>query len=181
MNPPPATGVTAMSTPTPAIVVMGVSGCGKSAVGEALAAALGLPFREGDALHPPANVAKMAAGVPLDDDDRWPWLDKVAAALSAGGIVSCSALKRSYRDRLRTGAGRPVAFVFLSGSEALLTERMGARTGHFMPVSLLTSQLATLEDPTGEPATVTVDIDQPVADIVAAAITGLRDAGVVPP
>ena len=158
----------------PAIVVMGVSGCGKSTVGAALAAALGLPFREGDALHPPANVAKMAAGVPLDDADRWPWLDRVAAALGEGGIVSCSALKRSYRDRLRAGAGRPLAFVFLHGSPEVLAERMATRTGHFMPASLLASQLATLEDPSGEPATVTVDIDQPVAAIVAAAVAGLR-------
>lgn len=169
-----------MSTASPAIVVMGVSGSGKSAIGAALAEALGLPFQEGDVLHPPANVAKMAAGVPLEDADRWPWLDAVAAALATGGVVSCSALKRSYRDRLRAGAGRPVAFVFLEGSEALLTERMGARTGHFMPVSLLASQLATLEDPTGEPGTVAVDIDQPIPDIVAAAVAGLRHAGAVP-
>ncbi len=157
----------------PAIVVMGVSGCGKSTVGAALAAALGRPFREGDALHPAANVAKMAAGIPLEDADRWPWLDRVAAALAGGGVVSCSALKRSYRDRLRAGAGRPVAFVFLRGSEALLAGRMGARTGHFMPPALLASQLATLEDPSGEPGAVTLDIDRPLAVIVAAAVAAL--------
>src|SRR3712207_2374259 len=93
----------------PAIVVMGVSGCcGKSSVGADLADALGLPFVEGDRLHPAANVAKMSKGVPLTDADRWPWLDRVAAALAGGGVASCSALKRVYRDRLRQGAGRPV-------------------------------------------------------------------------
>ncbi len=167
---------TAASRPAsdPAIVVMGVSGCGKSSVGAALAAILGLPFREGDALHPPANIAKMSAGEPLDDADRWPWLDRVAAALAEGGVVSCSALKRAYRARLRAGAGRPVAFVFLHGDAALLAERMGARAGHFMPPALLASQLAALEDPTGEPGTVAVTIDQPLAAIAAAAAAGLR-------
>ena len=146
---------------------MGVSGCGKSAVGAGLAACLGLPFVEGDT---PVNVARMAAGIPLDDADRWPWLDAAAQTLARGGIVSCSALKWSYHDRLRHGAGRPVTFVFLKGSEALLAERMEARTGHFMPPSLLAmppsllaGQLATLEDPSGEPRTVTVDINQPLA------------------
>jgi gluconokinase len=153
---------------------MGVSGCGKSSVGAELAIVLGLPFSEGDALHPAANVAKMSRGVPLTDADRWPWLDRVAGALAGGGIVTCSALKRSYRDRLRRKAGRPVAFVFLRGSRAVLAERMAARTGHFMPPSLLDSQLATLEDPSAEPDTVTVDIDQPLPAIVAEAATGLR-------
>jgi len=153
---------------------MGVSGCGKSAVGAGLAACLGLPFVEGDTLHPPANVARMSAGIPLDDADRWPWLDAVAQTLAKGGIVSCSALKRCYRDRLRQDARRPVAFVFLKGSEALLAERMGTRTGHFMPPSLLASQLAILEDPSGEPRTVTVDINQPLAAIVAEAAAALR-------
>jgi gluconokinase len=157
----------------PAIVVMGVSGCGKSAVGAALADALGLPFTEGDGLHPAANVAKMSKGVPLIDTDRWPWLDRVAAALVGGGVVSCSALKRVYRGRLRQGAGRPVAFVFLRGSHAVLAERMARRTGHFMPASLLASQLATLEDPSAEPGVVTIDIDRPLPAIVAEAVAGL--------
>jgi gluconokinase len=157
-----------------AIVVMGVSGCGKSSVGASLATSLDLPFQEGDTLHPPVNVAKMAAGIPIDDTDRWPWLDAVAQTLAADGIVSCSALKRCYRDRLRHGARRPLAFVFLQGSEALLAERMGARSGHFMPPSLLASQLATLEDPSGEPGTITVDIDKSLGAIVAEAVAGLR-------
>lgn len=167
---------TAASRPAsePAIVVMGVSGCGKSSVGAGLAASLDLTFAEGDMLHPPANVARMAAGVPLEDADRWPWLDAVAQRLAMGGIVSCSALKRSYRDRLRAGAGRPLAFVFLRGSPALLGGRMAARTGHFMPPSLLESQLATLEDPSGEPRTIVVEIDQPVAAILAEAAAALR-------
>lgn len=161
-----------------AIIVMGVSGCGKSTVGEELAAKLGVPFMEGDKLHPVANVEKMAAGTPLDDDDRWPWLDLVGAELrkgyEAGGIViSCSALKKTYRDRLRQACGGPLAFVYLEGSEALLTERMGARTGHFMPLSLLKTQLATLEVPSGEEGVVTVDIDAPPETIVERALEGL--------
>lgn len=157
-----------------AIVVMGVSGSGKSAVAAALAAALGLRFTEGDALHPAENIAKMTRGIPLTDADRRPWLDLVAAALAGGGIVSCSALRRAYRERLRRGAGRPLAFVFLRGTEAVLAERMAFRTGHFMPGSLLASQLATLEDPSGEPGVVTVDIDRPLPEIVAEAVAALE-------
>jgi gluconokinase len=157
-----------------AVVVMGVAGCGKTSVGERLAAALGAPFVEGDALHPAANVARMAAGVPLDDADRRPWLDAIAARIAAEPgptlVVSCSALKRAYRDRLRQGAGRPLVFVYLHGTPALLAERIGARTGHFMPPSLLASQLATLEDPSGEPGVVRVEIDAPVERIVALAL-----------
>jgi gluconokinase len=162
-----------------AVIVMGVSGCGKSSVGALLAERLGLGFAEGDALHPPANVEKMAKGTPLTDDDRWPWLTRIgrdiAAAQNAGEgiVVSCSALKRSYRDLLRREAGGPLQFVYLEGSHALLLSRMGARTGHFMPVALLDSQLATLEVPTGEPGVVTVSIDQSVEDIVEDALSGL--------
>lgn len=161
-----------------AIIVMGVSGCGKSTVGEELASKLGIPFMEGDKLHPVSNVEKMAAGTPLNDDDRWPWLDLVGAELrkgfEAGGIViSCSALKKTYRDRLRHACGGPLAFVYLEGSEALLTERMGARTGHFMPLSLLKTQLATLEVPSGEDGVVTVDIDATPETIVEKALEGL--------
>jgi len=156
-----------------AIVVMGVSGAGKTSVGEGLAARLGAPFVEGDALHPAANVAKMAAGVPLGDEDRLPWLEAVAAAVAAEPapevVVTCSALRRAYRDILRLHCGRPVVFVFLEGSPSLLAARMGARTGHFMPPALLASQLATLEDPRGEPGVVPVGIDAPVAGIVDAA------------
>ncbi|MFP5282010.1 MAG: gluconokinase [Actinomycetes bacterium] len=139
-----------MATPAnpSVLVIMGVSGCGKSTVAGVLAGRLGWELQEGDDLHPPANVAKMTAGEPLTDDDRWPWLDEVGrwirAQTAAGrpGIVTCSALKRSYRDRLR---GPGVVFVHLSGTREQLRERVSARLGHFMPSSLLDSQLATLE------------------------------------
>lgn len=162
-----------------AIIVMGVSGCGKSSVGAMLAKRLGVAFVEGDVLHPKANVDKMAMGTPLTDDDRWPWLDIIGAEIGAslkrgeGIVVSCSALKRVYRDRLRLATDGRLRFVYLHGSRALLTERMGARTGHFMPLSLLDSQLATLEVPTGEPGVATVDIDQSLEGIVADAMRGL--------
>ncbi|MBX4929992.1 gluconokinase [Rhizobium binae] len=167
-----------------AIIVMGVSGCGKSSVGEKLAAALHLAFIEGDALHPAANVEKMSKGIPLTDEDRMPWLDRIGEDIKAslekgeGIIVSCSALKRTYRDRLRAAAGGNLFFVYLEGSKALLTKRMGERKGHFMPVSLLESQLATLEVPTGEPGVVTVDIDDTIDGIAATALKGLASLGV---
>jgi gluconokinase len=155
------------------IVIMGVSGCGKSSVGEGLAARLGIPYRDGDDLHPAANVEKMRAGVPLTDDDRWPWLDLVSAVLASDApvIVGCSALRRAYRDRLRAGAGGPVTFIHLSGSRDLIAGRMAERTGHYMPPSLLDSQFAALEPPGPEEA-LTIDIDQPLADIIAAAAKG---------
>lgn len=162
-----------------AVIVMGVSGCGKSSVGEALASRLGLPFVEGDVLHPESNVAKMAAGTPLTDEDRWPWLtvigERMADALARGEgiVVSCSALKKIYRDHLRAATDGRLSFVYLEGSRDLLGRRMGARTGHFMPLALLDSQLATLEVPTGEPGVVTVSIDQPVEGIVADSLKGL--------
>ncbi|RUM25983.1 gluconokinase [Rhizobium vallis] len=167
-----------------AIIVMGVSGCGKSSVGEKLAEALHLAFVEGDALHPTANVEKMSKGIPLTDEDRIPWLDRIGEVMKAslekskGIIVSCSALKRLYRDRLRAAVGGNLFFVYLEGSKALLTKRMGERKGHFMPVSLLESQLATLEVPTGEPGVVTVDIDDTVDGIAATALQGLIALGV---
>jgi gluconokinase len=167
-----------------AIIVMGVSGCGKSSVGEKLAEALHLAFVEGDALHPAANVEKMSKGVPLTDEDRMPWLDRIGEDIKAslekskGIIVSCSALKRLYRDRLRAAAGGNLFFVYLEGSRALLMKRMGERKGHFMPVSLLDSQLATLEVPTGEPGVVTVDIDDTIEGIAATALKSLAALGV---
>ncbi|MGO6682284.1 gluconokinase [Rhizobium leguminosarum] len=167
-----------------AIIVMGVSGCGKSSVGEKLAEALHLAFVEGDALHPSANVEKMSKGIPLTDEDRMPWLDRIGEDIKAslekgeGIIVSCSALKRLYRDRLRAAAGGNLFFVYLEGSRALLMKRMGERKGHFMPASLLDSQLATLEVPTGEPGVVTVDIDDTVDGITAIALEGLASLGV---
>nr|WP_298103970.1 gluconokinase [uncultured Shinella sp.] len=162
-----------------AIVVMGVSGCGKTSVAEGLAAALPAAFVEGDSLHPAENVEKMSKGIPLDDADRWPWLDIIGRALSdalaqdKSIVISCSALKKVYRDHLRAAAGGNLSFVFLKGSHALLLSRMSARRNHFMPASLLDSQLATLEDPSGEPGVITVDIDAPIERIVAAALQGL--------
>ncbi|ERL99837.1 gluconokinase [Brucella intermedia 229E] len=152
------------------IIVMGVSGSGKSTVGEKIADALKLPFLEGDSLHPKSNVDKMSAGIPpLQDEDRWPWLDKVGerlAASSDGIVISCSALKKSYRDRLRTAADAPVLFVFLDGSFEVLHEHMGHRTGHFMPVTMLESQIATLESPVGEPLVFRADVAESVEKIV---------------
>lgn len=128
------------------VVVMGVSGSGKSSIGSALARRLGVPFVDADDLHPPANKLKMASGSPLVDADRWPWLDAVGAALAVEPsiVVACSALRLSYRDRLRAAAPDAV-FVHLHGDDALLSERLGARSHEFMPTTLLGSQLATLE------------------------------------
>ena len=150
------------------VVIMGVSGCGKSSVGAGLAARLGLNYRDGDDLHPPENVAKMRAGMPLTDGDRWPWLDRVGQVLLAEApvIVGCSALKRAYRDRIRTAAGGPVTFVHLAGSQEVIAARMALRQGHYMPLSLLDSQFAALEPPAAEEA-ITVSIDQPLEAIVA--------------
>jgi gluconokinase len=132
----------------PLVVVMGVSGSGKSTVGTMLADRLGVPYAEADSFHPPANVRKMAAGTPLDDEDRRPWLDAIAGWLSehadGGGVVSCSALRRRYRDRLRASGAR-MFFLHLDGSEELIARRLAERKGHFMPRSLLRSQFATLE------------------------------------
>lgn len=156
-------------------VIMGVSGCGKTSVGLGVSARLGVPYVDGDDLHPPANVAKMAAGVPLTDADRWPWLDAVAGVLAqrAPVIVGCSALKRVYRDRLRAGAGGPVRFVHLTGPQALIAARMAARTGHYMPPALLDSQFAALEPP-GPDEAVAVSIDATLDDIVAQATEAME-------
>jgi gluconokinase len=144
------------------VVVMGVSGCGKSTVGRALASALGVPFIEGDELHPPRNVALMASGTPLTDDDRRDWLHAVAAALAraagTGAVAACSALKRSYRDILRGGAPG-LRFVHLTGERAVLEERMRRRSGHYMPPSLLQSQLDILEPPMPDEAAITLGLD----------------------
>lgn len=149
------------------IVIMGVAGCGKSSVGEALAARMGIPFQDGDNLHPAASVAKMRAGIPLTDADRWPWLERVAGDLHdrAPLIIGCSALRRAYRDRIRAGAGGPVRFVHLAGAHDLIVTRMAQRQGHYMPVSLLDSQFAALEPP-GPDEALTIDIDQPLAAII---------------
>lgn len=157
---------------------MGVSGSGKSTVAEGLAERLGWPFLEGDTLHPPANVAKMAAGTPLTDDDRWPWLEAIAAWIAAReaegtpSISSCSSLKRAYRDLLRKGAPR-VRFVHVAGDQAVLAARLGARKGHFFPAQLLASQFATLEPPGPDEDAVIVDLDQPPEAQVGAALAAL--------
>lgn len=149
------------------IVVMGVAGCGKSSFGVPLAKALGCSFIEGDALHPTANIAKMSSGVALDDADRWPWLDRIGKEINVGitaghcVVTACSALRRSYRDRLREKAGRPLRFIHLKGDRQLIIDRMQQRTGHFMPVSLINSQFATLEDPDEEDGVFTVNIARP--------------------
>jgi gluconokinase len=159
------------------IVIMGVSGCGKSSVGEGLSSQLGIPYRDGDDLHPPENVEKMRAGIPLTDADRWPWLDRVADVLASEApvIVGCSALKRAYRDRIRKGAGGPVRFVHLAGSREVIAARMAARTGHYMPTTLLDSQFATLEPP-GPDEALTVDIDRPLPDLIAMILSRLEGA-----
>jgi gluconokinase len=154
-----------------ALVLMGVAGSGKTTVGELLASRLGVRFRDADEFHPPANKKKMAAGIPLDDADRWPWLDAIGAAIretpeSVSIVVSCSALKRAYRDRIRAAASRPVTFVFLDGPKALLAERIGGRKGHFFPAELLDSQLATLEPPAADEPALKVSIDQKPEAIV---------------
>lgn len=158
------------------VILMGVSGCGKSSVGAALSAALAVPYLDGDDLHPAANVAKMRAGVPLNDADRWPWLDLVAGALRdrAPVLLGCSALKRVYRDRIRAGAGGAVRFVHLAGSRDLIAGRMAARAGHYMPLALLDSQFAALELPGPDEGAVTVEIDQPLERIVAAILPHLK-------
>jgi len=147
----------------PPVIVMGVCGSGKSTVGAVLAQRLHAAFLEGDAFHPPANVARMAAGVALTDDDRRDWLralsDELGAAARAGRavVLSCSALKRSYRDTLRAQA-TDLALVYLRGTPQLLAQRMAGRQGHYMPPSLLASQLATLEPPQGDEHALTLDV-----------------------
>lgn len=164
------------------LVFMGVSGCGKTRVAAILTGRLGWPFEEGDALHPQSNIEKMKAGHPLRDDDRWPWLEKVAewveARLDAGenGLITCSALKRSYRDIInRRGSG--VVFVFLAGSKETIAARLAARHGHFMPPSMLDSQFADLEEPTSDEPEIRVDVG-PTAGVIAQGILeelGLSD------
>lgn len=156
-------------------VLMGVSGCGKSSVGAALGPALGARYLDGDDLHPPANIAKMARGEALTDADRWPWLDLVGAKLTAPDmILGCSALRQVYRERITKAAGAPVCFIHLQGSHALIGGRMAARAGHFMPTTLLDSQFATLEPPMADELAVTVSIDQSLAAIVADILAQLK-------
>lgn len=156
-------------------VVMGVSGCGKTTIGKALAARLGLTFFDGDALHTVENIAKMSQGVPLDDTDRIPWLIRVGKQLVPGTVVACSALKQSYRDLIRKNAGGPVTFLYLRGRPETLADRMHHRDGHFMPPELLESQLTTLEEPAGEKLVVIADIENTCEDILDILIAGMAD------
>jgi gluconokinase len=158
------------------VLLMGVSGSGKSTVGPALAAELNWPFLDADTLHPQANVAKMASGIPLTDADRWPWFDRIVAEMrryAAAGkniVIACSALKQAYRDRLASGGSLRV--VYLKGDAETIAPRLAERRGHFMPPSLLASQFATLEEPANA---IVVDIKQPVAAQVAAITRALRE------
>lgn len=162
------------------VVVMGVSGCGKTTVGQLLAARLGGEFLDGDALHPEANIAKMSAGTPLDDADREPWLREIGDRLGAAGaegatlVIGCSALKRSYRDLIRSTAA-PAVFVHLHGSRMVLDGRMQARPGHFMPASLLDSQLATLQPLESDEAGRVFDIVETPTAIADASADWLRE------
>jgi len=157
--------------PDTSIVVMGVSGSGKSTVGSALARRLDVPFADADALHPAANIAKMSAGTPLDDDDRYPWLAAVGQWLADHdrGVMSCSALKRRYRDQLRSH--RPtVEFLHLTGSPTLIDHRQVERTGHFMPSSLVVSQFEALEPLDSDEHGLAMDVGQSVETIVEAMV-----------
>ena len=154
-------------------VVMGVSGCGKSLIGQGFAAASHATFIDGDSLHPPANIAKMSRGEPLTDSDRSPWLDRVGATLATPGtVVACSALKRMYRDQIRAVAGGPVIFLYLRGRRETLLARVSSRPSHFMPPTLLDSQLATLEPPARDELHVVADIEQTPAQIIAIFLSG---------
>jgi carbohydrate kinase (thermoresistant glucokinase family) len=167
-----------------AIIVMGVSGSGKSTIGALLAERLGWPFADADGFHPAANIAKMAAGQPLTDADRWPWLDAIAAHIEAARaaaqpvVVACSALRRTYRDRLRAGH-KDLIFLHLAGEAGLIGDRQAARQGHFMPPSLMASQFATLEDPAGEADAVTVSVVASPQQVVKAVLGELAAAGAI--
>ena len=174
--------------PPGVVIVMGVSGSGKTTIGKQLARRMAGVFADADSFHPPANIEKMKAGHPLTDDDRWPWLDAMAAQIGqwlAEGqpaVLACSALKRVYRDRLVTGRSG-VAFLYLSGSEAVIATRLANRKGHFMPPSLLRSQFETLEPPGEGERVVTIDIRHPPRRIIdiAARRLGLPAQPSLPP
>ncbi|MBB2205377.1 gluconokinase [Gluconacetobacter takamatsuzukensis] len=169
----------AQGIPPHVIVLMGVSGSGKTSVAEGLHNLLGWPYQEGDYLHPQANVDKMSAGIPLTDEDRLPWLERCHAWIAerladgGGGILTCSALKRSYRDILRQGSHR-VTFIYLEVSRPILEARLSRRQGHYMPPTLLPSQLATLEVPTPDEHALVVECEGPPAEVIARVLTEIR-------
>jgi gluconokinase len=164
-----------------AVIVMGVSGSGKSTLGAALATAIGCPFLEGDSFHAPESVEKMRAGIPLTDDDRWPWLDRLGHAVGAAvagsttAVAACSALKKAYRDRLRKAIPAPVGFVLMDASREELLRRLTARTHHYMPASLLTSQLDTLERPGADEPAIAIDATRPVGTLCEQTLAWLRE------
>jgi gluconokinase len=162
-----------------AVVVMGVSGAGKSTVGKLIAARLGCPFRDADSFHPKANIQKMASGQPLTDEDRWPWLKAIAAwiaehrAAGTSCVVTCSALKRAYRDIVTGKQRADVRLVYLKGDFELIEARLKARKGHFMPPELLRSQFAALEEPAPDEHAITVSIDAIPEGIAASVLENL--------
>ena len=173
------------NTKSPQVLIfMGVSGCGKSTVGQNIAEKLGLRYAEGDEFHSEENVEKMRSGTPLNDDDREPWLSVMANTIAEwveageGGVLSCSALKRKYRDRLRGdyGIGGPIRFVYLNGTFELIEDRMKQRKDHYMPPGLLTSQFATLEEPDPEEQVIRIDISS-TPDVLATEVLISLDEG----
>ncbi|MET0842531.1 MAG: gluconokinase [Mycetocola sp.] len=166
------------------IIVMGVSGSGKSTIGALIAGALGVPFVDGDSLHPQSNVEKMAGGQPLNDDDRWPWLATVGKTLADAGeqgsgmVIACSALRRAYRDAILRAAPK-TRFVHLSGTREVLASRLEGRSDHFMPPALLDSQFATLEPLEDDEPGIVIDIDQRVTQILSETTAKLNKASTV--
>ncbi len=162
------------------LICMGVSGSGKTTVAHLVDDVLDWPFQEGDELHPPANIAKMSQAIPLTDDDRWPWIDKCKAwidgqlANDGTGLITCSALKRVYRDRLVAGTNGQVRVLYLKASRETLLARLQARRGHYMPVDLLDSQLAILEEPTPDENPIVVSVEQPVDEMKREILEKLR-------
>ena len=164
-----------------ALIVMGVSGSGKTTIGEQLARRIGWRYEDADAFHPASNVAKMSAGQPLTDEDRWPWLraiaDEIDSVIAAGGriVIGCSALKRVYRDLLVHGRD-DIRIIYLQGTQALIADRLGERRDHFMPAALLTSQFKTLEPPTPDEHAITISIDAPAETIVGNILSQLKSS-----
>lgn len=171
-----------MTARTPIVVVMGVAGSGKSTVGQRVADLLQVPFHEGDKFHPPANVAKMTGGTPLDDADRWPWLNAIAAEIDRtrdrgeAMVVACSALKRSYRDII-IGPRADVRLAYLRGARKLIEQRIGGRRGHFMPPTLVPSQFATLEEPLPAENPIVVDVRGEPELLAIEIVARLRNGG----